>query len=192
MTIPDWDLNRVLPPIHPDTPKGKEHDLYYRAPYVAQLEEFISRFANTPQRVQLAERFLDYRTAIHRWAITEGFQWINGSFVENVEQGSNPRIPEDVDVVTFYYGNGNDTPLSRQLFDPEITGPNFNVDGYGVQLGVPLDVPKAVLTGHFYGLWSHRKGDHVWKGFIQVDLDPDEDPPARARLQVIKDNLGMI
>ena len=65
MTIPEWDSNKVLPPIHPNTPEGQEHESLYRAPYVARLEEFVTRFATTPQRVEMMRKFLDYRAALH-------------------------------------------------------------------------------------------------------------------------------
>ena len=152
------------------------------------MVEFVSRFATTPERVELLEKFLDYRRALQQCEITQGFQWINGSFVENVEQRSNPRTPQDIDVVTFFYGTDN-TALHRELFDTNITKPNFDVDGYGVELGKPLDIGTAAEIGYWFGLWSHRR-DQVWKGFIQVDLDPSEDPSARRRLHVIRQLQG--
>ena len=189
MTIPEWDGNKVLPPIRPGTPQGREHDSLYRAPYVAPLEEFVTRFATTPERVDLIERFLQYRTALHQQGISRGFQWINGSFVENVEQSSNPRTPRDIDVVTSFYGNENPS-LYLELFNPRTTKLNFDVDGYGIELGRPLAVATAMDIGYFHGMWSHRRVDHVWKGFIQVDLDPEEDPPAQDRLRAIKEDPG--
>ena len=188
MTIPEWDINKILPPIHPDTPEGFEHDLLYRAPYVARLEEFITRFVTTPERGNLMERFLAYRAALHQWDVTEGFQWINGSFVENLEQSSYPRPPRDIDVVTFYYGNDNHA-FYRNLMNPDLASQEFNVDAYGVELGEPLDIPTVTLIGHLHSLWSHRRGDRLWKGFIQVDLDPEEDPPARDKLEALKEVL---
>ena len=187
MTIPEWDSNKVLPPIHPNTPEGQEHESLYRAPYVARLEEFVTRFATTPERVEMMRKFLDYRAALHFWGVVDGFQWINGSFVENVEQSSDPHSPRDIDVVTFYYGNDN-SALYRGLLDPRITKPNFDVDGYGIELGEPLDIAIAVSIGYLHGLWSHRR-NHIWKGFIQVALDDDEDPAARTRLNAIGEDL---
>ena len=86
MTIHEWDNNKVLPPIRPDTPQGQEHDRLYRSPYAVPLAEFIERFATTLERVDMIENFLRYRAALHQAGITEGFQWINGSFVENIEE----------------------------------------------------------------------------------------------------------
>ena len=176
MTIPEWDGNKVLPPIHPATPEGQEHDSLYRAPYVARLAEFVTRFATTRDRVDLIEKFLDYRNALHQAGISEGFQWINGSFVENIKQSSRRRPPEDIDVVTFFFRDESAREGYEDLFDPDITKQNFDVDGYGKELGRPLAVVTAMDIGYFHGMWSHRRVDHVWKGFIQVDLDPEEDP----------------
>ena len=190
VTIPKWDNNKILPPIHPSTPTGQEHESLYRAPYVAPLVEVVTRFATTPERVELMDKFLAYRAALHQWEIVDGFQWIDGSFVENIEQSSESRTPRDIDVVTFFYANERNS-LHRELFNPDLTNPNFNVDRYGIELGTPLTVGKAVEIGFFHTLWSHRR-NHVWKGFIQMDLDPDEDPPARSVLQVIKERLEKI
>ena len=187
MTIPEWDGDHVLPPIHPNAPKGKEFDSLYTSPYVAPLAEFVTRFATTPERVELMEKFLDYRAALHQWEISEGFQWIDGSFVEDIEQSSDPHSPNDVDVVTFFYGNGNNASYEH-LLDPRITKPIFHVDARGIELGEPLDVGTAVEIGLWNSLWSHNR-DGIWKGFIQVDLDPEEDPPARARLHAIEEDL---
>ena len=66
MTIPEWDDNKVLPPIHPATPEGQEHNSLYRAAYVARLAEFVTQFATTRDRVDLIEKFLDYRDALHQ------------------------------------------------------------------------------------------------------------------------------
>ncbi len=187
-TIPQWDDNKVLPPIRPDTPEGQEHESLYRAPYVASLEQFVTRFATTPERIELANKFLDYRGALYQYGISEGFQWINGSFVENIEgRAPDHRQPKDIDVVTFFYKREDTREDYPVLFNPSTTQLNFNVDAYGVELGLPLDMGSAALIGFWHGLWSHRR-DHVWKGFIQVALDPGEDPPAKRCLDVIAES----
>ena len=69
VTIPEWDQNHVLPPIHPDTPEGQEHDQFYRAPYYVPLVDFVTRFATTQERVDLMEKFLEYRATLHEAGI---------------------------------------------------------------------------------------------------------------------------
>ena len=186
MTIPEWDNNKVLPPIHPDAPSGQEYDRLYRSPYAGPLAEFIGRFATTLQRVNMLERFLRYRAALHQAGITEGFQWINGSFVENVEEGPRHRPPGDIDVATFYFLDEDVSPDYTDLFNADLTKENFGVDAYGIQLGEPLSVATATTIGYLNSLWSHRQTDNIWKGFIQADLDPEDDEPARHRLETIK------
>ena len=115
------------------------------------------------QRVDLAEGFLAYRAALHYWDVTNGYQWINGSFVENVEQSSKARPPRDIDVVTFYYGNENHDSYSN-LINPELSRQEFNVDAYGIELNQPLDIPTVTFIGHLHSLWSHRKGDPHLEG----------------------------
>ncbi len=188
LTIPEWDYNKVLPPIHPDTPEGQEHKVQYRAPYRASLEQFVARFVTTPERAELVDKFLDYRTALYQYGISEGFQWINGSFVEDIENRAPDRhSPADIDVVTFYYLRENTHQDYRRLFDPAITKTNFNVDAYGIELGVPLDMGTVELISNWHSLWSHRR-DQTWKGFIRVKLSLEEDSLAKIRLQRIVEN----
>ena len=91
-------------------------------------------------------------------------------------------------MVTFYYGNDN-RMFYRHLMNPDSASQEFNVDAYGIELDRPLDIPTVTLIGHLHSLWSHRRGDRLWKGFIQVDLDPEEDPPARVKLEEVKEIL---
>ncbi len=164
LPIPEWDENKVLPPIRPDTPRGQEHRSIYRSPYYASLVDFVTRFATTRERVDLIEKFLDYRTALYQAGIFRGFQWINGSFAEHIEQSSRQRPPEDIDVVTFFFQGESPAENYEDLFNPDITKQNFDVDGYGIELGRPLVPATAEVIGYFHGLWAHRRVDHVWKG----------------------------
>ena len=85
-------------------------------------------------------------------------------------------------MVTFFYRGESPIEDNQDLFDADITKVKFDVDGYGIELGEPLDAIKAMNIGYFHGMWSHRRDDHMGKGFIQVDLDPEEDAPARRGL----------
>ena len=145
-------------------------------------------FCNNPGKDRTGEQVPGHRGALHQYGISEGFQWINGSFVENIEgRAPDHRQPKDIDVVTFFYKREDTREDYPVLFNPSTTQLNFNVDAYGVELGVPLDMGSAALIGFWHGLWSHRR-DHVWKGFIQVALDPGEDPPAKRCLDVIAES----
>ena len=81
-----------------------------------------------------------------------------------------------MDVVTFFYlpaGTTQEDLLNRHgtLFDRGLLKQVYSVDAFFVVLGekmVPEDVSRIA---YWYGLWSHRR-DGMWKGFVQVDLDP--------------------
>ena len=179
MTIPDWDRNKVVPPIRPGTTGDWGHLPDVRSPYRATLSEFVLRFAVSPQRVRLIRGLLDYRRDIHTNGIQRGFQWVNGSFLEYVEQRQyEPHEPNDIDVVTFYHIERGTNPDTKFLFSPENTKKFFDVDGYGVQLGPTLTKERTELIAYWHGMWSHRERDGMWKGYVVIDLDPSEDGPA--------------
>ena len=95
--IPDWNSQGVLPPIRP----GAGGDSTERAPYRVSLQQLVERFAISPARAATLRGFLDYRAALHAAGVIVGFQWVDGSFVENIE-ALEGRQPNDVDVMTFY------------------------------------------------------------------------------------------
>ena len=184
MTIPEWDRNKLIPPIRPRTTGRDGIESFNRSPYVATLEELVERFAVTQERIVLIRGFLDYRTALHKAGIQRGFQWVNGSFVENVEEREdNPHTPDDIDVVTYFYMPDSKIEKIEPLFSPAETKEKFHVDAHGIELGLPLDQATASYITYWHGMWSHRKRDRMWKGFVQVDLGPTEDPPARKALE---------
>ena len=83
------------------------------------MTHVVERFAFTRQRARLIHNLIDYRNALYAAGITDGFQWIGGSFVEHVEtrprKGQAPR-PHDIDIVTFYHLPGPQTPETNELF----------------------------------------------------------------------------
>ena len=183
MAIPYWDREKVIPPIRPGTPENEESQPLLRSPYRATLVDFVQRFAVTGERITLIEGFLNYREALHQAGIDEGFQWIDGSFVEHVEERSyDPHTPNDIDVVTFCKIPDPADPALRQLFLSSVTKQMFHVDAYGVRLDLPLDSDTTSLIAYWTGMWSHRRRDRLWKGYVEVDLDPAEDGPARQAL----------
>ena len=61
--------------------------------------------------------FLDFRALLHSLGINTGFQWLDGSFMENVEL-LEQRAPKDIDVVTLSYQGGFDpTPDNVALLE---------------------------------------------------------------------------
>ena len=59
----------------------------------------------------------------------------------------------------------------------------FQMDAYGIPLGVTLTPSLVHQIGYWHGMWSHRRGDYLNKGFVRIDLNPDEDVEARCNLE---------
>ncbi len=95
-SIPAWNSAGVLPPIRPNAP-GSSPD---RSPYVVDLAVLVDRFATSTERMAILDGLLRFRAALHAAGITSGFQWLDGSFLEQVE-ALEGRAPRDIDVVTF-------------------------------------------------------------------------------------------
>ena len=97
VAIPGWNALGLLPPIDPELPASP-----CRSPYPVSLKDVVMRFSTSPERRAVLKGFLDYRRELHRIGIVDGIQWIDGSFLEDVEMIEN-RSPRDIDVVSFEY-----------------------------------------------------------------------------------------
>lgn len=172
--IPSWNMAGVLPPIRPGM-LGHSPD---RSPYSAVLADVIERFSTSPERIKILQGLLRLRAAFHSLGVVSGFQWIDGSFLENVE-ALESRPPNDVDVVTYFDlpAGTSETDLVAQdpgIFDHDQVKVAYQVDHYPVVLGKSIDEFQVRQISYWYSMWSHRR-DGLWKGFIQVSLDPAED-----------------
>jgi len=183
MTIPVWNAAGVLPPIRQEAP-GNSPD---RSPYLIDLSSLVDRFATSPERRGILDGLLRFRAALHQAGIVSGFQWLDGSFLEDVETLEN-RPPRDMDVVTFFHlpaGQDQRSLIQRHeaLLDPRQTKASFAIDAYPVVLGQPTDQWQVKHVAYWYSMWSHRR-DGLWKGFVQADLDPAQDVSAQALLNL--------
>lgn len=175
--IPAWNMSGVIPPIRPGQP-GHSSD---RSPYLAQLTSVVDKFSFSQERQEILRGFLAYRAALHSLGVISGFQWIDGSFLEDIE-AQESRPPKDIDVVTYFYLPAGETQLSLiakagNLFDKKHVKETHHVDAYQNVLGGPLSSSLVRRVSYWYSMWSHRR-DGTWKGFIEVDLAPHEDAPA--------------
>ena len=176
--IPAWTMAGVLPPIRPQQP-GHSSD---RSPYEVGLCDFVEQFAFTPGRTEILKGFLDYRAALHGAGLTNGFQWVDGSFMQDVENHET-RPPNDVDVVTYFHLPTGETQASLvaktgKLLSNAYVKATYKVDAYPYVLGELTDTRQVRQISYWYSMWSHRR-DGLWKGFLQIDLRPDEDAEAR-------------
>lgn len=55
-----------------------------------------------------------------------------------------------------------------------------------MQLGTTFSPATIKQLSYWYSMWSHRKSDNMWKGFVQVSLSPEADKKAFQTLNEIK------
>ena len=182
MPIPGFDYNLVLPPHLGDPVNPGE-----LSPYPCTTADLCQRFAFSPERRDILGKFLDFRERLRAEGLINGFQWIDGSFLEDVETRET-RPPKDLDVVTVYWGY--DLPFQTRLVTafPEVANPalakaNYSLDHYPFDAGY---APAVTLeqTRYWILLFSHNRLG-VWKGMLRIELDtPTED--AAARQEIVK------
>lgn len=144
------------------------------------MSTIVRRFATSDERMEILMGLLNYRAALRNFGLTDGFQWIDGSFVEHVESTRN-RPPADVDVVTF--ANRPDVHLGEwkklvteniSLFDPAQAKKQYRCDAYFVDL---RKKPATIVndTRYWFGLFSHQRNTSLWKGMLALPLASDDD-----------------
>lgn len=170
MSLPDWNMAGIVPPVRPGTdPAGTD-----RSPYLLSLSDFVDRFCISAERSVILNGLIDLRSGLHSIGITQGFQWVDGSFLENVEDIES-RHPNDVDVVTYAFLPSGQTqqsffPTLHPFMDRKSVKQKYKVDHY-VRILPQVDIHDIC---YWYSLWSHRR-DGVWKGYAQIDLAPHFD-----------------
>lgn len=180
IAIPDWNSKGVLPPIDPIDPRSAE-----RSPYAVSLIDFVLRFGTSLARLSILDGLLSFRSALHNAGLIQGFQWADGSFLENIELLES-RPPNDIDVVTFYHIPNNHTQTTLlqafpRLFNRIYTKQDYHVDAYFV--GLNSGAPESLISrsAYWYSLWSHRRNEQ-WKGYLHIELSQTHDDAARENL----------
>ncbi len=180
--IPNWNSRGVLPPINSADPTSSD-----RSPYRVSLVDFVLRFGNTDPRRRIVAGFLDFRSALHGIGVDNGFQWLDGSFLEDIERVEN-RPPRDLDVVTFFRlpeGRTQRTlrDAAPNIFDKAYCEENFHVDAYFQPLDDGSPESLVARSAYWYSVWSHRRSGY-WKGYLQLDLSNTDDEIARANINL--------
>jgi hypothetical protein len=182
--IPAATIQGILPPFisgDPTTPTNM-------SPYRTTMKEFVERFGTSPERYRIIWGLLGYRASLMACGFT-GFQWLSGSFVEDVES-IRGRPPRDVDVVSVMnrpVDNVSDEKWIEFLdgeygvlvTDSEAMKDAFYCDAYIIDMNEPsIDIVN--LTRYWFGLFSHQRVTSAWKGMIAVALDSQQDAEARS------------
>lgn len=196
--IPAFTTSGVLPPFTGDSAAQGAN----ASPYKVAMTDIVSRFATSIERITILEGLLAYREKLRIVGFTEGFQWIDGSFVEDCESANNRgRAPADVDIVTYVYrplssqGNGymkNDELMPIVMANPDLFNPKqsksaYHCDAYHVDLCIPSDM-LVEKTAYWFGLFSHSRVSNLWKGILSVSMNSD-DAAARAILDAKKQEI---
>jgi hypothetical protein len=174
--IPDFNIHGVVPPIRPGE-LGHSDD---RAPYPTDMLTFCQRFGSTADRCAILGGLLDLRHALRGAGLADGFQWIDGSFTEDVES-IRRRPPADIDVVTF--AALGDAAAQRALAARYPTLLNrahikatWRVDHYYMQTDPgSIDEGFARRVSYWYSMWAHQRDTDRWKGFVSVRLQSTDD-----------------
>lgn len=184
MPIPSFTIDGVLPPyVGPNGPGGAAEDM---SPYVATAFEVVTTLASSPGRRNILSGWLNHRADLRAIGFERGFQWLDGSFVEDKE-------PRDLDVVSFLYRpQGIQTPqqlamvmqANGALFMRNLVKAQYRLDAFPIDLD---GSPEALVSSarYFLGLFSHRRSDDLWKGMLQVRMeDAADDAAALASLGI--------
>lgn len=168
MPIPNFTPSYALPPFvgqWPAAPLGF-------SPYQATVAEVVAAFGTSPQRRMLLVGFVDLRAQLRNLGFTIQSQWLDGSFVEEIE-ASEARSPNDIDVVSFLErpalakGDAQVAAIAAanlQIFHPGQSKAQFGCDHYVMDMDAGLSVENLC---YWNALFSHRRNG-MWKGYVSV------------------------
>jgi hypothetical protein len=186
--VPGFDARGLLPPYI-----GPDETAVDRSPYGAAMTEIVVRLAATSHRRNLLKGLLDYRQLLNGLGYTAGLQFIDGSFVEDVETRE-ARDPKDIDVFSFLerpLRYRNDPAIwatvgfsewSNEIVNRPHNMSRFNLDTYAVAVDQVSGLDVILATTYWSSLFAHKRITHDWKGFLRVPLNFADDVAARALL----------
>lgn len=156
-----------------------------RSPYPMTIDAFCRQFGSTGERRLILDGLLRLRADLTAEGFG-GFQWINGSFTEDVETLRN-RPPGDIDVVTFVPLGTREQQVTilqtRPMFFAHLGSKiAYAVDHYMEPTDKsPLSMERAHKIAYWYSMWAHQRDTDRWKGFVAIRL-PCNDTIASAWL----------
>lgn len=185
LRLPEWNSQGFLPAVLP----GEQGHSLNRSPYAISCVELVRRFGSSVERLSILQGFLNYRKRLHGIGLVQGVQWLNGSFVENIEVLEN-RAPNDIDVVTFASMPHGETQKSliahnKEIFLPAQTKDAYKVDGYCIFLDGQASQVFIKQIAYWYSMWSHTRSKQ-WKGFLQLELNNEDDDSAYELLSFLQ------
>lgn len=181
--IPDHNHMGVLPPF---LLGALPHEMGAMAPYRTSFLDLAKKFSTSEERISILKGLIEYRNALRSIGILSGFQWIDGSFVEDCERVRG-RPPKDIDLITFSERPQAFSNIAQwrqfiysrpDLFNPEDSKVKFFCDAYFVDLAInPIHIVSQ--TRYWFGLFSHQRDTFLWKGMLEIPItDNDEEVEA--------------
>lgn len=193
LSIPPFNKNNLLPPYRIDRYEVMDnfHDEYL-SPFKCNLLELCERFATTKERVEILKGLYFFRKAMFENNILLGYQWLYGSFTENIEAIEH-RSPNDLDVATFYQGAPNTNPeywkeVFPEFISSKLSKEKYKLDqtAYPILVAPPSHVIHVDIVSDLIQLFTHTR-EGVWKGILRLELNtPEEDEKAISYLNNLK------
>lgn len=184
MPLPSFNTNGILPPVAGSDPTDTD-----RSPYIVTMTELVQAFGTTPRRRLLLRNLITYRELILSGGYTSGLQFLDGSFVEDVETNSR-REPGDIDVFSLLHvpapymqdpsswQQGGFQFWAEEIQNQPRNKERFQLDTYAtlVEDFQLIGLLKNVM--YWYSIFSHQRDTFAWKGFVAVVLDAAQDADA--------------
>ena len=171
------------PSFHPFTGAsgpGDHSDLM--SPFKVSAEETVRFFGTSGERKRILIGWLEYRKDLCAIGITRGYQWLDGSFVEDKERLKNSP-PQDLDLVLFFRRPTSQrtnkafmqlAQANMAIFDRNAVKAKYHLDVFFIDLDG--DAQSAVsLATYYLQLFSHQRDTQIWKGMLQVRHDDGKD-----------------
>ena len=162
------------------------------SPFGSTVLAVVDRFGTTPNRCNILHDWLSHRRELRDAGIIKGFQWLDGSFVEDKE-------PNDLDLVTFLHRPAGCEDLSNwiawleehktRLVRDDVKR-KYRLDFFAIDLYGDPETTVDV-SSYFLGLFSHKRSTNQWKGMVKVRLEEDDSEAAKllsARIAAFEDN----
>ena len=174
--IPANNISGVLPPF-----VGGNPTIDGMSPYATTMTEIARRFCINEERVKLFRGLVSLRADLQSLGFTKGVQWIDGSFCEDVE-AIRGRPPGDIDLVTLLIRPPHLVDPSAwtafvgantRIFDKVETKKAYGCEAFYVDVGFPAFAVERQIT-YWFGLFSHQRVTHLWKGMLLVQLVGDD------------------
>jgi hypothetical protein len=143
--VPDFTISGVLPPFQGPTPIVPS----LMSPYPTSLTRIASKLCGSDRRKEIFRGLLTFRQRLSNSGLGTGFQWLSGSFMEDIENLES-REPHDIDVITFCHRPATVEDVeawqaffasNEALFNPRLVKAAFSCDAYFVDLdNEPLSI----------------------------------------------------